>query len=129
METERIIPQTVLCEFKTSDENILGLVIGNLSIISCLGLYLICIYMFYSRIHLFPVKERAPRLALFQMIAFTMIVMLVYSVEVLQILGFDWQSIDEASIKISRRFFKALYMSLSLLTYLMYLPRYIILIC
>ena len=90
----------------------------------CLSLYLMV--LFASKREYFPVRERAPRLALLQASVYLLTVASVYVAEVCIELGFDWTdwtADDEKALESSQLAFKYVYLALRLNIYLIFLLR------
>ena len=94
-----------------------ALIVLFIGIIACL------IVNFTTKRHLFPVKERAPILALTQAIYFLLLLIVPYLVELFMGLGTKWDADKPKDIPFLRKFLKSLYISLRLTVYLIFLFR------
>jgi hypothetical protein len=99
------------------------------------------VYKFNKKKHLFPIRERAPRIAIIQSVVYLLLVVLLYLVEIITKTGLlDWKSpqycssngqttpVDLTStpyIPWTRRIFKASYLTIRINIYLIFLIRYL----
>lgn len=112
----------LICGSAYKDGNLSQLIIAQVLIISTMLLCLFWIQKFAKRINNFPVKERAPKLALLQSFCFFSIILIPYITE--YFIDF-WDEVVEASeIPFSRKMMKSLYFTLRLSCYMMFVPRY-----
>jgi hypothetical protein len=84
------------------------------------------IIKFSTKRNLFPIRERAPKLAIIQAISFCMITVIPYITEIVVALGVSWQADATSEIQFSRKFLKALYMTMRVLCYFVFLFRVLV---
>lgn len=96
------------------------------------GFYVACIlfccfllYKFVGMINAFPVKERAPRIAILQAASFLSVMIMIYCVELgILFRVLDWSdSTRESQIPMGRRIFKSFYLAGRCNLYIIYLVR------
>lgn len=119
-DTVKSRPFTMIC----LEEHTIGYYISHILILALIFLVAWLINIFSMKRHLFPVKERAPVLALTQSIYFLLLVICPYLVEVFVLLGIDWRAEVWTNIPFLRKFLKALYLSLRFTAYPLFLLRY-----
>ena|SRR3990167_8963598 len=93
------------------------------------GVMVVCgilLAKFIGMMNTFPVRERAPRIALLQTTAYFMIIIMIYIIELGFVSGYlDWDKVtDEDDIPLSRRVFKAFYFAARTNIYIIFLVRY-----
>lgn len=82
--------------------------------------------IFISKRNYFPVRERAPKIAIAQCAVFLAQISLVYALEVAGILEpswLDWSSATGAGVPVSRQVFRCLYLTVRLNVYVVFLVR------
>ena len=112
----------VICHHLYQSENILSLILAHATIGAGLFIMLLMIVYFSRKLQLFLVKERAPLLALLQLIFFLMTILVPYVVELLRVFGATWE--EKGPDNIERRVFKCLYTVSRSICYLIFLFRY-----
>ena len=123
-ENGHLVIHALICSnsYKTGNEN--TLITAHVVICFIFLLALICIGIFIKRMALFPIKERAPKLALLQGILFLMIVVIPYLSD---FWVNSWAKADLADqIPMSRKFFKSFYLSMRLFCYFIFGIRTVI---
>jgi hypothetical protein len=122
-DSKRLDDVTVMiCHHLYQTENILGLAIAHSIIGAALVILFLMVIFFSRKLQLFLVKERAPLLALAQLIAFLMTILVPYSVELLRIFGVTWEVVGPDNFE--RKAFKSLYTVSRSICYLIFLFRY-----
>ena len=122
-ETKRLDDVTVMiCHHLYQTDNILGLVIAHATIGAALVILFLMVVFFSRKMQLFLVKERAPLLALVQLIAFLMTILVPYIVELLRIFGVTWDE-ELGPENFERKVFKSLYTVSRSICYLIFLFR------
>ena len=111
------VPQSIICETAYKNSSNLYLIMAHAIIIVVLITLLVWMIQFIRRMSLFPVKERAPKLALLQSIMFFLIIVTTYSAEFLIP---QWKSASNTEIPYSRRIFKGIYFSLRFFCYFIF---------
>jgi hypothetical protein len=113
-------PQVLICATCYESPNPTKLVIAHSLIAITLITSLVWFIMFIKRMTLFPVKERAPHLAVYQCVCFLLTLVIPYISESLLA---DWAISEDEEIPFSRRFVKAIYMAVRLNCYFVYTLR------
>lgn len=103
-------------------------VLAHLFIWMFILFFLVLLVKFISKKNKFPIRERAPRLAMVQCFTYFILVMLLYTVEVLtKIQVFQWEDKTSVSeVPFSRRFLHSLYLTIRINIYLVFLSRYLV---
>lgn len=115
------IAHALICGKAYDKGHLPQLIIAQAIVIISLLLCLFWIYKFIKRMNHFPVKERAPILAMYQSFCFVGIIFIPYLSE--YFIDF-WEYVEkEADIPISRKIFKALYFTVRASCYLIFIPR------
>lgn len=115
------IAHALICGSAYKDGNQPQLIIAQVLIVFSMLLCLFWIYRFIKRMSHFPVKERAPLLALFQSFCFVGIIFIPYLTEYFIE---SWEDVDDDDdIPVSRKIFKALYFTVRASCYLIFIPR------
>lgn len=115
------IAHAIICGSAYQDENQIQLIIAQVLIIVSMLLCLLWIYKFIKRMSHFPVKERAPWLALFQSFCFLGIIFIPYITEYTIDFWVDVETVDD--VPLSRKILKALYFTVRTFSYLIFIPR------
>ena len=91
-------------------------------------LMIFCLILrFYNRKDKFPIRERAPKLAILQAISFTLIIAIPLVTEiVIDIYPDIWCTEDATNIPISRRLLKALYTNFRIMSYVVFAFRILV---
>ena len=111
------LPQSIICGTAYDEENYVKLLVAHAVTIGVLILLLIWIIQFIRRMSLFPVKERAPRLALLQSFMFFFLILETYCAEFM--IPY-WDAERYQDIPYSRRVFKAMYFALRFFCYFIF---------
>lgn len=112
----------MVCVQLYTENNYFGLVLSHSIICLTLLTSLMMGFYFSKKLHYFLVKERAPKLALFQLITFTLTLLLPYTIEIMNIFGLEWD--QPGSENIFRKMMKALYSTSRSTCYILFLFRY-----
>jgi hypothetical protein len=116
---------TLICRSAYNDAQPRYHLIGAHSIIILTFLFLTYLIISFSRKrHLFPIRERAPKLAIAQAVSFSLILVVTYIVELMIANNVNWCSETIGNIPFSRRLLKAIYSSMRLLSYFVFSFRY-----
>ena len=93
--------------------------------VACIMFCCVLLYKFVGMINAFPVKERAPRIAILQAASFLSVMIMIYFVELGILFGaLDWsESTKESQIPMGRRIFKSFYLAGRCNLYIIYLVR------
>jgi hypothetical protein len=119
-------PETLIC-YTFYSHNIFIVLIPHLLILLTLCLMMKKMFKFYQRIYFFPFVERAPYLTMTQAISMLLTVLVPYIVEIIIKAEIDWKSSGTVKdIPISRKFMKALYTTVRIGNYSVYILRYIL---
>jgi len=94
---------------------------------SVAGLFVL-VWKFNSKKHLFPIRERAPRVAVVQSLTYLILMTLLYLIEIGLALGlFDWKGESYEEVKPWRKVMKGVYLSVRINIYNIFLLRYALL--
>jgi len=114
----------VLCASCFSDGKEWRLYVGHGIVILVLASALVLLAKFAAKRNLFPIKERAPLLAIIQAFSFAMLVSIPYLTEILIDVGARWgASATSEDVPILRGILKAFYMCMRVLCYVVFLFR------
>ena len=105
-----LIPVTLFCN--STYESAFKTTMAHLLIIAIFGTMIHMTVSFMRKRTLFPIRERAPLIAFFQIITHLLMIFALYIVEVSNSLGIvDWQNPanNVTGIPLSRKIFKAFY--------------------
>ena len=108
-------------DFTQNDK--MRLVMGHIIVVAFILLIAGLTFSFYRKIKKFPIKERAPKLAILQSISFGGVLVTVYIVEVLMLLGMDWDYDSLGEIPFSRKMFKSVFATFRVMSYVVYTFR------
>ena len=115
--------QSIICSSAYQDDSPISLIIGHLLTVSLIFILFVLTFKFSRKIHLFPAKERSPLLTVIQMIYFTSTLFSIYLTEIIVLFEVSWDAESQNEIHFSRKFFKALYISLRLCSFPIYILR------
>jgi hypothetical protein len=122
-ESKKLDDVTVMvCHHLYQNNSFLGLALAHAIIGTALIAVFLMIVYFSRKLQLFLVKERAPLLALVQLITFLMTILVPYVVELLRASGVKWE--ENGPENIQRKVFKCLYTAARSICYLIFLFRY-----
>lgn len=116
--------ESLFCSTVYDDGQTGFFVVAHVLCVCCLVGLAFFIYKYYKRRDYSPIRERAARLSIVQMVGFYSLFAIQYFTEVMFSLGLDWSSNDPADIPWSRDLNKALYISVRFVTYMMFVLRY-----
>lgn len=100
-----------------------GLIIAHTLIVVSIVIVGIMIFKFSRKLQKFLIRERAPKLALFQLAAFGMTLLVPYVVEIIVWSGEEWPASESNQVSYLRRFFKSLYSVCRMMCYLSFVAR------
>lgn len=121
-ETERPDPQTLVCRVAYTDSNYAVILLSHILIVLSLLYMFIRFVRLSKKMHLFPLRERAPYLLMVQCVCFWLSVIVLYITEVLILSNIDW-SADNTQVPFSRKFMKAFYIVTRLSVYFILILR------
>ena len=119
-------PQAILCQDNSGDSFPWRIYVGHFFVISSLLAIIVFLFFFIRRRNLFPVRERAPLLAIFQAIVFSLLIVVPYFTEIMLKIGiFDWDASSPEEVPMLRKVLKGFYMAQRVSCYLVFFFRYI----
>ena len=80
-------------------------------------------WKFSSKIQLFPLKGRAPRFVVIQLVYFIMLNFIPLLTEIFLRIGVNWKKESTAGVPLTREFLKSFYSTMRLSCYLIYIHR------
>lgn len=116
--------ESLFCYTTYQEGRTFFLVTAHILCVCCLVVLAVLIYKYYQRRDYSPIRERAARLSIVQMLGFYSLFAIQYITEVMFSLGLDWSSPSNSDVPWSRDLNKSLYMSVRILTYLLFVLRY-----
>lgn len=123
---EYVRPTTMICADNYRDSRVFQIAIGH----AVLGIILISTVWvslkLFRKLDYFLVKERAPTLALLQLITFLGTLLVPYSVEIAVIFGTRWPADNSGEIPLIRKIAKSSYMIFKTTCYILFLPRILV---
>lgn len=123
---EYIRPTTMICANNYRDGRAFQVAVGH----TVLGILLLSTawvsFKLFRKLDYFLVKERAPILALLQLITFLGTLLVPYSVEIAVIFGTRWPADDTDGVPLIRKIAKASYMIFKTTCYILFLPRILV---
>lgn len=123
-QAEPTVTYALICPDVYYDSTSFRKIAAQAAIIVLFAAGLIGTFVFTSRMSLFPIKERAPKLALLQCLLFLMIVAIPYASD---FFAEGWSTAQSpAEIPFSRKAFKAFYLSCRLFCYILFGLRTVI---
>ena len=117
---------TLICRDCIGGNHTTHLIGAHIIIVALLSTMIFMTYIVFQRRNQFPIRERSPKLAIWQAFTFIMIVFIPYITEIMMQMGFDWESGSTSSVKFSRKFLKALYMTFRLICYFVFVFRVLV---
>lgn len=114
---------TLICSDAFS--SLTKVIIGHIFLIICIIAMTFMIISFSRKRMLFPIRERAPKLAIVQAISFGLITIIPYIAELMIALKVDWDAYEEDDIPFNRKLLKSLYMTTRVTCYFVFTFRYI----
>jgi hypothetical protein len=123
---EYLRPTTMICSSNYENGNTVQIVVGHFFLaVIVLG----CGYVAFRlsrKLDYFLVKERAPILALWQLLSFLGTLLIPYIVELAIISGVRWPASNPQQVPFTRKLAKATYMIFKTTCYMLFLPRVLV---
>lgn len=120
------VPITLFCSEVYNEDNWFRLIVAHLVILSSLVIGMCMLFRFNRKKHYFPIRERAPSVAILQCFTYLFLIFLLYIVENgLHFKLIEWKTTHENSsdIEIGRRLMKSVYLSIRINIYIIFLIR------
>jgi hypothetical protein len=117
--------ESLFCDHVYIEGHLSYLITAHTICICCLVGLAIFIRKYYQRRDYSPIRERAPKLSIVQMVGFYLLFATQYLTEIMFSLGLDWGSTSTSGVPWSRDLNKSLYISVRVLTYLLFVLRYL----
>ena len=103
----------------------LALAVSHLFILTSIVGCFVLVWKFNSKKHLFPIRERAPRVAVVQSLTYLFLMTMLYLIEIGLALGlFDWKGASFREVRPWRKAMKSVYLSVRINIYNIFLVRY-----
>lgn|SRR3990167_736242 len=119
-------PTTMICASNYAEGSTFNIILGHILLVAFLiGTGWVAVRLF-KKLDFFLVKERAPILALFQLIAFLMTLLIPYIVEIAISLGTRWPAAELDDVPFMRRLTKSTYMIFKTTCYMLFVPRVLV---
>ena len=114
---------SLICYIAYEDGHLGRLLLAHITVILSLCLMGYMLYEFIRKKHHFPIRERAPKLAILQGGIFMMGVVITYFIDVMLVTTDVWQNDNPNYIGVSRRILKAMFLVCRINNYMVFIVR------
>ena len=114
---------SLICYIADEEPHLVRDIIAHLTVILSLGLMVFMLVQFIRKRHHFPIRERAPKLAILQGMMFMGAIVVPYLIDILVATTKVWQSEGSGRVKLSRKLVKALFVCFRINMYLAFILR------